>query len=285
VFFSGNIGRGEFDPTNLTPQYDFDVDGLTAGIDYRWSDNLVVGGAVGYTRQDTDLAGGQGQVETQGLSLSAYTTWYSPREWYVDGVLTFGWNSYDHERAIVYVLPGSVVNQTATADSDGTDFALSLTFGRDWAKRAWTYGVYGRAAFNRLQFDAFEEEVDSALNGNGLALGIDSRSVTGLSTTIGGKVSYAHSTSWGVLMPLAELEWLHDFRSDAEAFRGFFVDDPTQTPILVLGDDLDSDYFRVGLGLSLVLTQGRSGFVTYERLLGRSGISQEMLTLGFRMEF
>ena len=86
-------------------------------------------------------------------------------------------------------------------------------------------------------------------------------------------------------MPQAELEWLHDFRSDAEAFRGFFVDDPSQTPILVLGDDLDSDYFRLGLGLSMVLTSGRSGFVSYERILGRSGISQEMLTLGFRMEF
>lgn len=285
LFFSGNIGRGEFDTTDLTPQYDFDVNGLTAGIDYRWSDNLVVGAAVGWTAQDTDLSNNQGQVETNGFSVSGYLTWYSAREWYVDGVLTFGWNSYDHERAINYVLPGSTVNQTATADSDGTDFGATVTFGRDWAKQAWNYGVYGRAAYNRLQFDAFEEEVDPLLNGNGLALRIDSRSVTGLSTTIGGKMSYAHSASWGVLLPQVELEWLHDFRSDAEAFRGFFVDDPTGTPILVLGDDLDSDYFRLGLGLSMVLTEGRSGFINYERILGRSGISQEMITLGYRMEF
>ena len=87
------------------------------------------------------------------------------------------------------------------------------------------------------------------------------------------------------LVPQLEAEWQHDFRSDAEAFRGFFVDDPTQTPILVLGDDLDSDFFRIGLGLSMVFTGGRSGFATYERILGRSGLSQEMLTLGFRMEF
>ena len=87
LFFSGNIGRGEFDTTDLTPQYDFDVNGLTAGIDYRWSDNLVVGAAVGWTAQDTDLSNNQGQVETNGFSVSGYLTWYSAREWYVDGVL------------------------------------------------------------------------------------------------------------------------------------------------------------------------------------------------------
>lgn len=284
-FFSGNIGRGEFDQTSLTPDYDFDIDGLTAGVDYRYSDRLVFGAALGYTRQDTNLSGGEGSVDTQGLSLSAYSTWYSERDWYVDSVLSFGSNDYEHERSIVYVLPGSVVNQVATADSDGTDLSATVTFGKDFAKQAWTFGVYGRAAYNRLAFDEFEEEVDSTINGNGLALRIDSRDVTGLSTTLGGKASYAWSVNWGVLVPQLEVEWLHDFRSDAEAFRGFFVDDPTGTPILVLGDDLDSDYFRVGLGMSMVLTQGRSGFVTYERILARSGISQEMLTLGFRMEF
>lgn len=284
-FFSGNIGRGEVDPTSLTPRYDFDIEGLTAGIDYRWSDRLVIGMALGYTGQDTDLAGGQGSVETQGLSLSAYTTWYSTRDWYVDGVLTLSRNRYDHERRIQYVLPGSVVNQLAVADSDGSDVGATVTFGKDFQRQAWTYGIYGRASYNRLSFDAFEEEVDSSLNGSGLALRVESRSVNGLTSTLGGKLAYTHSASWGVLVPQLEVEWQHDFQGDAEAFRGYFVDDPSQTPILVLGDDLDSDYFRIGLGLSMVFTGGRSGFVTYDRIVGRSGISQEMLTLGFRMEF
>ena len=62
-------------------------------------------------------------------------------------------------------------------------------------------------------------------------------------------------------------------------------DSGTRAPILVLGEDLDSDYFRLGLGMSMVLTEGRAGFVNYEHILGRSGISQWMVTLGFRMEF
>jgi uncharacterized protein with beta-barrel porin domain len=285
VFVSGNIGRGEFDPTQLTPRYDFDVAGITAGLDYRWSDSLVLGVAMGYTQQDTLLADGLGSVEMQGFSVSGYSTWYRGNDWYLDSALTFGSNRYDHERSIAYVLPGEVVDQTAVARSDGTNLSATLTFGRDFSLRAWTFGAYGRAAYSRLAFDAFEEEVDASLNGNGLALRVESRTVTGLSSTLGGKASFAHSASWGVLVPQLDVEWIKEYGSDAEAFRGFFVDDPTATPILVLGDDLDSSYLRISLGLSMVLTQGRSGFLTYERILARSGISQQAATLGFRWEF
>ncbi|PZO07410.1 MAG: hypothetical protein DCF27_11115 [Lysobacteraceae bacterium] len=284
-FLSGNIGRGESDPTNLTPRYDFDVEGITAGVDYRWSDTMVLGVALGYTRQDTALAGGQGSVGMQGLSLSGYSTWYHGRDWYLDSVVTLGDNRYDHERRIQYILPGEVVNQVAKADSDGTDVSATLTFGRDFSRAAWTFGAYGRAAYSRLGFDEFQEELDASLNGSGLALRVESRTVTGLSSTLGGKAAYAHSASWGILVPQLEVEWVREYGSDTEAFRGFFVDDPTQTPILVLGDDLDNDYFRIGLGMSMVLTHGRSGFITYERLVARSGIDQQTLSLGFRWEF
>lgn len=283
-FVSGTIGRGESDPTDLTPRFDLDVDGITAGIDYRWSDSLVVGAALGYTRQDTTLAGGQGSVDVNGFSLSGYTTWYRG-DWYLDGVVTWGSNRFDHSRAIQYVLPGSVVNQTAQADSDGTDTSATLTFGRDFQVKGWTLGAYGRGAWNRLGFDGFSEEVDPSLAGSGLALRVAARTVTGLSTSLGGRASKAYSRDWGVLMPQFEVEWRHEYRDDAEAFRAFFVDDPTGTPIVVLGDALDSDYFRIGMGLAATFTHGRSGFFNYERILGRSGVSHQSISIGFRWEF
>jgi hypothetical protein len=55
--------------------------------------------------------------------------------------------------------------------------------------------------------------------------------------------------------------------------------------MVVRGDPLDTDYFRLGLGLSMVLTEGRSGFFYYEQLVGRNGMPQWNLALGLRMEF
>jgi len=283
-FASGSIGRGESKPNDNVPSYDYDINGITVGIDYRKTDNLILGAALGYTSQDTDLAGNQGSVEMRGLSLSGYASWYLKDSWYIDGVLSLGRNNFDNRRRITYVLPGSTVDTVAKADFDGSDRSVTVTFGKDFAHGAWGGGGYGRMLYSRLGFDAFEEEVEAGA-GSGLGLRVESRTVTALSTVLGGKLTYTHSADWGVLVPLAQLEWQKEHKSDPELFRAFLIDDPTATPILVTGEPLDSSYFRVGLGMSLVLTKGRSGFVLYEHMLGRDGMKMDNLSLGFRMEF
>ena len=285
VFVSGNIGRAEAAADRLTPRFDVDIEGLTLGADMRWSDALVLGMALGYTRQDTRLDQDLGRVRTRGLNLSAYASWYHRSEWYVDGVLTYGRNRYDHRRRIAYVLPTEVVDQVAVADSDGDDLSLVMSFGRDFPVRAWNFGVQGKVAWSRLGFDAFEERVEDAINGNGLALRVQARDVDALSATVGGSASWVHSAAWGVLTPRLQVEWVHDLRAGAQGFEGEFIEDPTGTPIRVLADDLDAGFARVGFSLSMVLSGGRSGFVSYERMLGRQGRSQESLSLGMRWEF
>jgi hypothetical protein len=53
----------------------------------------------------------------------------------------------------------------------------------------------------------------------------------------------------------------------------------------VSGDSIDTDFFRLGLGLSFVFTHGRSGFIYYEKTLGRTGITQDNIAIGLRLEF
>lgn len=290
LFASGSIGRAEAEPGRETPAYDFDINGLTVGVDYRRSDHWVLGAALGLTRQDSTLSGQQGSLDTSGWSVSGYSTWYQGDSWYIDSLLSYGRNSYDHRRRIVFSLPlpgGSSfdVDQIARGSSSGSDLSASTTFGRDFHKAAWTLALYARGLYSRLGFAGFRETLDSSAPGGGLALAIEDRTVTALSSVLGAKASYAHSTSWGVLMPHVDLEWQREYRSDPESFRALFVNDPTGTPILVTGDGLDNSYLRVGVGLSMVLTHGRSGFVSYVRTVGRDGISQDNLALGFRMEF
>jgi outer membrane autotransporter protein len=282
---SGNIGRGETDAIGNAPQYDFDIKGLTAGVDYRVSDALVLGGALGYTKQSSDLAGDQGSLRMDGWSISGYATWYNAKDWYVDGMLSWANNDYRHRRRVVYVLPGETVDQVAKADSDGSDLSGSLTVGRDFHHEEWNFGLYGRLQAGRQDFDAFDEDLDSSLNGSGLALHVNDRSVDNLSSILGGKASWVHSTDWGVLMPSFGLEWQKEYQGDPDTFRAFFISDPTGTPILITGEALDDNYFRVNSGLSAVWTKGRSGFIQYDRIFARDGNEQETLSLGGRIEF
>jgi uncharacterized protein YhjY with autotransporter beta-barrel domain len=284
-FASGNIGRGSSDAFANSPGYDFDIKGLTAGVDYRMSDTLVLGGALGYTRQSSDLDGNQGSLKMDGWSVSGYASWYHSKDWYIDGVLSLANNDYSHKRRVVYVLPGETVDQVARASSDGNEISSALTIGRDFHRQEWNFGVYGRAQWAHQNFDGYDEDLDASLSGSGLALHIEDRDVKSLSSIIGGKATWVHSTDWGVVMPQFGLEWQKEYQGDPDTFRAFLISDPTGTPILITGEALDDSYFRLNLGVSAVWTKGRSGFITYDRIFSRDGQEQETLTLGGRIEF
>jgi hypothetical protein len=82
-----------------------------------------------------------------------------------------------------------------------------------------------------------------------------------------------------------QFEWEHDFQDNPNNLEAHFLADPTATPIIVHGDKVDTDFGRLGFGLSFIFTGGRSGFVYYEKTLGRDGITQDNLALGIRLEF
>jgi outer membrane autotransporter protein len=222
--------------------------------------------------------------------VSAYSTFYRQDSWYMDGVITWGRNDYELLRRIQYTLPvaggGTTrVDQTARSDASGDLLSTAYTFGRDFNRGAWSIGPYGRLLYTRVGFDAINETLEAGEPGSGLGLRIENRDVSSVASVLGGKFTYTHSADWGVLIPHLQLEWEHEFKDDPQAIEARFINDPTGTAMVLRGDPLDTDYFRLGVGLSMVLTRGRSGFFYYEQLVGRDGMSQWNLALGLRMEF
>lgn len=288
-FGSGQIQRQNGSAQAATPGYRFGSNGLTFGADYRVSDSFVLGGALGYTHQSTTLDLAQGDMSMRGWSLSAYATWYDKSDWYVDSSITWSNNSFDASRHIAYALPVpggvTIVDQIARSSSGGNDFAGSVTFGRDFHFQAVAYGLYGKLQYDHSSFDGFSEYLTAGLPGSGLGLRVNARSTTSIASVLGAKVDYNASMKWGVMVPHAEVEWQHEFRTDPNTFIAYFIDDPTNTPILIRGDKTDSDFFRFGAGMSFVFPQGRSAFLLYNRTVGRQGISAYNLSLGFRLEF
>ncbi|WP_170113258.1 autotransporter domain-containing protein [Ahniella affigens] len=288
-FASGQLGRAEADANPQRPAYDLDINGLTVGVDYRMSDKLVLGGAVGYTRQDADLNDQNGTLDTSGYSLSAYASYYYGNNWYLDSVLTWGRNQFDLDRQIQYTLPrvggGTiVVDQQARASSDGDMKSVSATLGRDFQHQAWSFGPYARVTYSKFGFDQTAEQLDSGA-GSGLGMVLETRDIDSLVGVLGGRVSYTHSASWGILIPTAQLEWESEFKDDPSVLEARFLNDPTNTPIMLSSDPYDQDFLRLGVGLSMVLSGGKSGFIQYERSIGRDGFNQDNLNLGVRIEF
>ena len=287
-FVSGTIGRGESEAGRRTPAYDFDINGLTAGVDYRFSDGFVAGTSLGYTKQDTELASGEGNVDADGYSLSAYATFYRDESWYTDAVLTWGRNDYGTLRRIRYTLTGpggtSTIDQTARGRLEGDLLSVASTVGRDYQAGTWNIGPYGRMLYSRIDFDAGREVIGSGA-GSGLALEIFPGTHTSLASVIGTKFSTALSRDWGILMPHLQVEWEHEYRDDPQRVGARFLADPSATRFSIEGEPIDSSFFRIGGGVSVLFAGGRSGFVYVERVIGKSGFTQTNLALGIRGEF
>lgn len=291
-FATGMIQRGGFSAVDEQPGFDFHNASLTAGVDYRVNADFVAGVALGYNSNHSSLDADQGKVDVDGYSLNGYFTWYR-NDFYVEGSAVLGWLSYDLRRHINYQIDSlassggfTTIDQTANASPDGRQNSLSLSFGKDFNRQAWTFSPYLRGIYTHLSLDGFSETLsDPTAPGGGLGTSVEGRSLSSALGVIGGRVSYAHSYDWGVLVPNALLEWNHEFRNDAQNVVTRFLADPTQTPIVLTDTPPDSNYFNIGFGLNAVLPKGRSGFVYFEHLAGYSGAHENRLSIGIRVEF
>ncbi|GIX35632.1 MAG: hypothetical protein KatS3mg126_1411 [Lysobacteraceae bacterium] len=289
-FATGQIGRGRFEEGSRSPRFEYDIAGLTFGVDYRFSDRFVAGLALGYSDNDAELAQDGGEVATRGWNLSAYGTWYASASWYIDGTLMAGRLDYDLKRRLRYLITAldggqTVVDQVASASTKGDVLGATLSVGRDWQKGPWSLGAYFRGQYSRIETDAFVERMIAGLPGEGLALAIDARTTRSVTTVLGGRATYILSRDWGILMPSLSVEWEHEFEDDPGQVSARFAFDPSQTRFVRTGDPLDSDYFNVGIGVSAVFPGGRSAYLYYEELVGASRQRQGLLSLGVRMEF
>lgn len=289
-FATGMIERGGFDATAARPGFDFHNASLTAGVDYRFNDSFVAGAALGYNQNNSSFDANAGKADVDGYSLTGYFSWYRG-DWYVEGSVILDKLDYDLSRNIAYQIASlaggtTTVAQTATASPSGNQNSFSLSAGRDFNRKAWTFSPYLRGVYSHLSLDGFSETMsDPNAAGAGLGTSVASRSMNSLLGVAGGRLSYTMSTDWGVLIPNAVVEWNHEFRNDPQTVVVRFLADPTQTPISLTDQAPNSNYFNIGVGLSAVFAQGRSGYVYYEHMVGYSGAHADRLSIGIRIEF
>lgn len=278
-FINGVISTGEKDSTDGENGFDFDSWGITAGIDYRFDDNLVLGVAAGYSKVDSDydesvtVAGGG--VELDSYSINVYGTWYRDN-FYADALVAYSSNDYDLERDIGF----GGTSATAEADTDGEAWSAGAGVGYDFNRDALRYGPYARVSWTQLDVDGYTES--GAL---GLNLDVEDQDADSLTSVLGVQAAYAISHSRGVLVPQARLEWIHEFSNDADDVITRYVSDFTGTPLVTRSDDSDADYGALSLGMTALTQGGMQGFIQYETWLGLEDITEHIFTVGGRYAF
>lgn len=291
AFFSGSFTTGDKDATAFEPGFDFDNWGMTAGVDYRLMENLVLGLAFGYSETETDLYHSAGDIDSDGYAFSFYGI-YNIEALYIDAIATYGAQDYDTARRVRYVVDAPV-DQTFTGDSESDEYSLGVGAGYDFSHGGFTYGPYLQFNYSKSEIDGYSERLagNNTDPGFGLALSFDDQNVESFTSVVGGQASYAVGTKFGVLRPQVRLDWEHEYSDDERLIKARFLnvpDDPVAIAnnlILISTDGPDRNFFNLGLGVSATLPKGIMAFVDYTTILGLEDVDLHQIAGGLRLEF
>jgi len=279
-FISGNVGGGDRSQTANEAGFDFHTRGLTAGADYRYSSATVFGGALGYARSDVNLDANGGGLDTAGVSLSLYGTYYRTQSFYLDAVLNYARNDYDQTRNIDYYVGSTHIQKSARSGTGGKLLALSVGGGYEFtARNGASAEVSLRLHRTASNIDGYTETGADALN-----LALRDQYIQVFASSVGTRGSWPLSLKWGVLIPQLDLSWEHELNDGAHQIKGSFVNDPFATPFAFKTDDPDRNYFQLGLGASAIIPGGKTAFLQYQTSLGRDHYRDYNVALGARVE-
>jgi len=300
VFITGNYSTGDRDRTSRTDSFDFDTYGTTLGMDYRFTENLILGAAVTYNDLNSDFDKRStvpgGGVDADGWGGFVYGTYYQDR-FYIDGLAGYAKSDYDVKRKISItnnsfdnpdtpideqVFNGEDIKANVKGSPDSDDYIASVGGGYNFGQGALSYGPYGRLTYLKVEVDDYKE---SGAGEFGLNLAVDGQDWKSVTSVLGGQISYASSRSFGVVMPQGRLAWVHEYEDDSTKMKATYIDDPRKNTLLAITDDPDSDYFELGVGVSAVFKNGVQAFFNYDTVLGMDDFTIHMFTLGGRWEF
>ncbi len=283
VFVTGDYSFGEDDGSSEEAGYDFDGYGITAGADYRVSENFIAGAAFGYTAADNDFDGNNGDLQQDTYSFSVYGSVFSGA-FYVDGVIGYAFSDSDLDRRVAFrdVATGGArtINRIASSSTDGEELTLGVGAGYEFSQGGFSLSPYLRADYADTNLDGYRER-----GARGLDLAVGDQDFQSFETTLGADVSYAHSTGFGILLPSARLEWAHEYDNDSRRIGAQYVNDPNANRFFVRTDSPDRNYYTLSGGLSALMAGGMTAFAELETVLGREDYERHTIRVGGRLEF
>ncbi len=298
VFVSGLYTSADRDTTIRESGFEADDFGFTAGIDYSFSDALLLGAAFGYRDSDADIDvnanSNGGSLKTDSYSGFIYWSIFPSADWYIDAMVGYTKSDHEQDRRIAYstVLlsalgPGTTtVNQSALSNTDSEEISFSVMAGYDVDLGQWVLSPYGRFDYADIEIDGYTERMSNpGAPGSGLALQINSQEFESLTTTLGASFTTEIGTTFAQLYPQVFAEYTHEFKNNNDPLIGRYVNETLQRRFALLRDQPDRNYFNVGASLTAMFTDTLSGFFRYQALVGYEDLSVHAFEIGIRSTF
>jgi uncharacterized protein YhjY with autotransporter beta-barrel domain len=276
AFVTGNIDFGKQEK-NSALESDFQTNMLIAGVDYKVSNNVVLGAAL--THSDTDAGDDRtANTDLRRYSLSLFGSLYSRDTFYIDGMITYGTSAYDLDRRIARDAGGSDIS---SAKTDGDELSASFGAGYNLQHKNLNTRLFTFLNYVDANIDGYAENV----SGDSSAAVVDGMDLQSLIANIGVELSWNINTGAGVFTPTLAVAHEHQYADDSVYVTGRFVGGLDEGAFAYTAPNRDDNYLSAQIGVNAVLPNGISGFISYDTFVDRKDFGSGQLSVGVRWEF
>ena len=282
VFLSGGYESQDKDLTFFEDGYDSDIKRFTVGGDYQFTDKVMAGMAFNYSNHDGDFDGG-GDFDNDSYGVTLFASILPVDQVFVQ--LTAGYAAKEYDRTRIASFEWVNGNNPAgpgpeNGNYDGDEYSFGILSGYDFTYGNLSIGPRLGLDYIRTEFDGYSETGTT-----GLGLVFDDADETSLQSRLGLTSSVAVNTGFGVLLPQAGVNWVHEFEDDQRSESFSFVDVDSDVRFQYENEDPDRDFFEFSLGVSAVLPHGWLPYVQFRAIAGHDYLDSYVGTFGLRKEF
>jgi len=253
--------------------------GVTLGADTMVMPDVRAG--VALTLSNTNLSytgslsGNTGEVFTG--ELGAYATWYLPDNFFLDGLLAFGYNHYNQHNLI------SALGVALDSDYGGWQFNAKIGAGYDYKLPAgMVLTPYISVQQYHFNYDGYTTTGGSAYD---LDMHVGSNSADVTQTRLGARVGQPVALSnGGVLTPEVHAYWLHDFGSNQISTTYTTADFVSPNTFTMVGPAFNRDMANIGISATFKRAAGWSFSGGYD-FLGSSSFSTHNFYVQLKIDF
>ena len=249
--------------------------GVAGGVEHYFDPALLAGVAFGYARSGYVTSGISGNGSLNTFSAALYAR-YAPGNWYVDGVIGYGYGYGTLDRSIMFpgVIRGARGNPSANELLSSVETGYRITLAERTALTPFA-AVQGIAIIQNAVVEAGAGAID--LHVQGATTG-SARSIIGVELTQGVPIGLAEP-----LLLTLRAGWGHEFANVSRSITASF-DGLPGAAFTVNGVQVPRDAALIGIGARLAIRTSVDLFLSYEgSLAGRA--SAQGGSAGLRLTF
>ena len=250
---------------------DFRASGVTVGVDYQLNSHVIMGAAVGYGFDDTDIDTLGTNVKSHQTTGSMYGIYQTENDWFVDALAGYGNLKLKNNRY------SSAADSVFSANRNGDTVFGSVSVAKLIKLNRIQLQPYARLTQMSSSLSAYNE------GSNTNALAYDQTTILSRALSAGFTASYDVALETGKLTPSAKFELRHNSRGSLNQAISY-TDTPTESMVYSLTPAPD-DIQSLGFGLAYQTKKGITSDVSWLGSTGSNSYHSNALKLNVRLLF